>query len=651
MAILVFSPNGTYVAKPTLEAARTSADCAGKTVVVTSALTAAQSDITAAWPADRALEVKKGGSIGNTTAFTINGPFSAGSYQAFTGTGAITGLAYAEPQWFYSGIGTWNTAFQAAVNASSEVYVPPGTYQMSAAFINLQSGNHIYGNSRTSILAATVSITGDGGNNQGQIFDCKYLDNVHIDNLYFKGGGYAFGAVSFGGCTNSSIKNCDIENITSQAIQIAKLGIANGDNIVVESNRIYIAQHGIQLWMASGVIVVNNSVERVSGGGIWGALPYHTIISNNVVKDCGDVGIDIEGGLDVLVSSNIVSRCAHGELSLFTDAVGTNGCYNILFTGNTLAREAQYTDVAGVAQNTPVSFGAIWIASIGRTADFGANGNIVFSGNSIWVKHSGSAAIYTHDGTSAYSGLSFLNNKIICDLGSFFRLNGLGKLIISGNVFESNVSADTSMNEWKNPHGHIFSYNIFTYTVTKASGAAVYYLTSAAVTGRPEFMYNTFRGAGDYAFMHDPWASGTSALLKGNKLTDGYTTNGGLVTTANGAPVYADQQLLIALVEGNNDLAAISPLMGRTGSVFHVFQGTLNVAMGGVFGGSYIVAGQLANGSGKVVSRDGTGSGSGFGADIGRYAAFATSVITIVDVDATLPSTGYLAITLNSSGF
>ena len=81
MAILVFSPNGTYVTKPTLEAARTSADCAGKTIVVTSALTVAQSSITAAWPDDRALEVKKGGSIASTT----------GLYQVFVeDEGAIT---------------------------------------------------------------------------------------------------------------------------------------------------------------------------------------------------------------------------------------------------------------------------------------------------------------------------------------------------------------------------------------------------------------------------------------------------------------------------------------------------------------------------------------------------------------------------------
>ena len=93
MAILVFSPNGTHVTKPTLEAARTSADCAGKTVVVTTALTAAQSNITAAWPADRTLEVKKGGSIANTTAFPIlsAASFEAGEHLVFAGSpGTVT---------------------------------------------------------------------------------------------------------------------------------------------------------------------------------------------------------------------------------------------------------------------------------------------------------------------------------------------------------------------------------------------------------------------------------------------------------------------------------------------------------------------------------------------------------------------------------
>ena len=143
MAILVFSPNGTHVVKPTLEAARTSADCTGKTVVVTSALTAAQSDITAAWPTNRTLEVKTGGVINNTAAFivtgsltmsdgtfgtgstgaiTINGKFSAGLYKVFAGTGAVTfGVASAKiiyPEW-WGAVGDDTTDSTAAVQIAA----------------------------------------------------------------------------------------------------------------------------------------------------------------------------------------------------------------------------------------------------------------------------------------------------------------------------------------------------------------------------------------------------------------------------------------------------------------------------------------------------------------------------------------------------
>ena len=150
MAILVFSPNGTHVAKPTLEAARTSADCAGKTVVVTSALTAAQSDITAAWPADRALEVKKGGSIGNTLAFTVNSSFSAGLYQTFAGAGVVTfgasSVKEIHPQWWGAkgdGVNDDTVAIQAAYTCAhiskQPLYIPSGVYKISSPIVKPES--------------------------------------------------------------------------------------------------------------------------------------------------------------------------------------------------------------------------------------------------------------------------------------------------------------------------------------------------------------------------------------------------------------------------------------------------------------------------------------------------------------------------------
>ena len=163
MAILVFSPNGTHVTKPTLEVARTSADCAGKTVVVTTALTAAQSDITAAWPADRALEVKKGGSIANTAAFTINGSFTAGLYKVFTGAGSVTGLREAYPDWFGSnttpGVTDMSSALQAAILAADTLNIPVGVY-MGSLTLSTTAHKTIKGLSRDgSILRAKDNST------------------------------------------------------------------------------------------------------------------------------------------------------------------------------------------------------------------------------------------------------------------------------------------------------------------------------------------------------------------------------------------------------------------------------------------------------------------------------------------------------------
>jgi hypothetical protein len=85
----------------TLEAARTSTNCIGKTIVVTTALTQAQSNITSAWPSDRALRVEKGGiiTVATGTTFTIDGSFECGVYQAFNCVG--TGAVHFGSAWYY----------------------------------------------------------------------------------------------------------------------------------------------------------------------------------------------------------------------------------------------------------------------------------------------------------------------------------------------------------------------------------------------------------------------------------------------------------------------------------------------------------------------------------------------------------------------
>ena len=98
-----------------LEEARTAPGAVGKTVLVLSELTQAQSNITGAWPADRALRVDNGGIIVNSTTFTISGTFSSVG-QAFNGAGAVTfTVDVVNPNgWFKAGqVVTFNAGLEA----------------------------------------------------------------------------------------------------------------------------------------------------------------------------------------------------------------------------------------------------------------------------------------------------------------------------------------------------------------------------------------------------------------------------------------------------------------------------------------------------------------------------------------------------------
>jgi hypothetical protein len=154
-AILVMSPSGTYTTKTDLATAATAADAAGKTIVVTSALSAVQSNISSAslhaWPTDRALRIEKGGSIANTTAFVMAGPFSAGLYPVFVGSGTLTGLKEAHPEWFGAIAGddianedTNVTAFNNTSKAATKVIVAAGIYRFNDSWW-LANYQHVVG--------------------------------------------------------------------------------------------------------------------------------------------------------------------------------------------------------------------------------------------------------------------------------------------------------------------------------------------------------------------------------------------------------------------------------------------------------------------------------------------------------------------------
>lgn len=101
-------------------------------------------DADAVVPATLSLRIQKGAllTIANTKTLTINGPFEAGLYQVFSGTGTVTGLSFSRPEYF----GTPSTTtVQSAINSIK-----------SATFPN--KGGYVYISPKSSYTLASLTI-------------------------------------------------------------------------------------------------------------------------------------------------------------------------------------------------------------------------------------------------------------------------------------------------------------------------------------------------------------------------------------------------------------------------------------------------------------------------------------------------------------
>lgn len=194
-AVLVQSPNGVVTTKTTLAVAASSADCAGKRIVITSP----QVVTTAiAWPPDRELSFDKGG------------------YVTFTGSGALTGLPLARPEFFGKnttpGTTAMTTAIDKALAAASVVDLSESTYATTGGHV--VTTQHVIGKGpfltkvkKLSGTSTVFSVTGTGG----------------VSGLTVDANGLAGSAVKFIDCVDGAfIKNAKLMNVagTSYALSL-----------------------------------------------------------------------------------------------------------------------------------------------------------------------------------------------------------------------------------------------------------------------------------------------------------------------------------------------------------------------------------------------------------------------------------------------
>lgn len=102
-------------------------------------------------------------------------------------------------------------------------------------------------------------------------------------------------------------------------------------SVVVTNNRIDGHRHGVGWWggdsnldgaiantrKCTDLRISDNHITNIYNGGIWGSMGERIAIGNNIVTDCGDVGIDVEGCNYATISGNVVKNCTNGCITTF----------------------------------------------------------------------------------------------------------------------------------------------------------------------------------------------------------------------------------------------------------------------------------------------------------------------------------------------
>lgn len=522
------------------------------------------------------------------------------------------------------------TAIQNALNSgATTVVLPNGTYKITT-YLLVPAGVKFVGQSRSAVLQAANNIplySTWGSAHQYQMVLLNGND-AEASTFTINGNTFVCGGVGIYNTQRNRVQDCYIYNNTGAAQGILA---TSSIDLILRGNFIkwITASSGVELWQVSKGLCSNNEVRVVGAGGIFLADCDNFDVTGNVVKDCADVGLDMEGGVNCSIHANTVSNCNNGELSYFANGTGSARIpINVTFQANTVSRGTTY--LAGVSETstaTSTTYAGVSIYSVTNYQE-----NIVFQGNTIFADTR--LALMTNDLGTNPCGVAIKDN-VFTSNSTIFNIQRAYSIIVQGNTFKGASGSETNQNIFKNCNNGYFSDNDFVYDSTKTTNYALYYYTDVAISVGPTIVENRFYNCAQYAFLHDPYISGVSAILVGNQFTSGYGNsvgfepNAGINSTSNGYPLFRGQKLYYQITS-SLDLTTVTAL----GSGNNVLDAKLLVVGGNILGASYDFV--YSNNGNTLVSRDGSGSGTGVPTSTTRYATFSGSTITI-----TAPATAY----------
>jgi hypothetical protein len=272
-----------------------SANAHGKTILISSVTKTLTSDLTI--PRDESIIVAQGGLIvTGTSPLTISGPFSAGLYQVFSGSGPVRGLKTVYPEWWgATGTGTTNDdyAFNKAVtcaNLISGQVIVTNKYLISNIILPTSNGILFKGvqpNDSRIITVGTGTAISIGSNS-------TYASNVTFEDLFISGGNKPAFSTMIGlyNAAFTKFKNVHI-NCTTAGSTIFRLdySMATDFDHVVISGAVRSAL-GIDIDNDSDGTMVHN-MSNIQGGDVAGSIGMRinglyghaiTTVENNIFQ-------------------------------------------------------------------------------------------------------------------------------------------------------------------------------------------------------------------------------------------------------------------------------------------------------------------------------------------------------------------------------
>lgn len=250
---------------------------------------------------------------------------------------------------------------QAALNAlpaqGGEVYIPEGTYNLSAVLTIPQNNVTLRGAGRGTILFLS-----DGANSN--VISATTKSGLTIKDLYINGNdagntgtchGIYFTGVSYSLIDNVTVYDTEdrgidfgatLSKITNSTLNSNYIGIFIGDvkNVISNNNVYQNGNYGISVGASSNVVVSNNIANNTSDG-INISAHFDAITGNSISENSGN-GISIQG-TSVTISGNFIYYNSTYGIYI------TTATSKALITGNSIQQSYKHgIYINGVSSNT-----------------------------------------------------------------------------------------------------------------------------------------------------------------------------------------------------------------------------------------------------------------------------------------------------------